>query len=326
MTVAVTGGSGVVGRAVVRHLVAAGEDVLALARSGESADVLSSLGVKVVIGDLLDMDILGELVEGREKVFHIAGVNEMCSRERGLMWRSNVQGSVAVLEASIRAGVSRFIYTSSAVTIGEAKGAVGSETSPHRGHFLSEYERSKTVAERLVLDRTGEIEVVSVNPSSVQGPGRSTGTGEILLQVARGKLPALVDTTLSLVDIDDCARGHLLAAAKGRSGNRYILSGAVITVREAVRLLNRYLGRRQRPWFVRPEVVTAVAPLVEKVFNLTGRHAPLCAESARVLLHGHRYDATLSREELGMEYTGLDRTLARTLEWFREEGLLDAQT
>lgn len=323
MSVAVTGGSGVVGRAVVRHLVAAGEDVWALARSPRSSHVLSSLGAKVVSGDMFDVEAVNRLVEGRHKVFHIAGVNQMCSRDPALMWRGNVEGSVMVLEASVRAGVTRFIHTSSAVTIGEPRGTVGSETSLHRGHFLSEYERSKAVAERLVLDRADVIEVVSVNPSSVQGPGRSTGTAEIFLAIARGNLPLLVDATISLVDIDDCARGHLLAADRGRNGRRYILSGPVVTVREAVLRLGRHLGRRKRPWFVRPGLVTAVAPLADILFRMTHKPSPLCAESARVLLHGHQYDATRSRDELGVEYAGLDEMLARTLDWFRREGLLD---
>jgi dihydroflavonol-4-reductase len=198
---------------------------------------------------------------------------------------------------------------------------VGTEITPHRGYFLSQYERSKTVAERLVLDRSDEIDVVSVNPSSVQGPGRSTGTGAIFLAAARGNLRFVIDATVSLVDIDDCARGHLAAASQGRTGQRYILSGPVVTVREAVRMLNKHLGHRIAPWFVQPRAVTAIAPIVDAAFRIAGRRSLLCAESARVLLHGHRYDASRSSEELGLEYTSLDDTLVRTLEWFRSEGL-----
>lgn len=317
-----TGGSGVVGRAVVRHLVESGEEVWALARSARSFDILESLGAKVVAGDVLDFDAVTRLVERRQRVFHIAGVNELCSKDPEMMWKVNVEGSTTVLEASIRSGVTRFIHTSSAVTVGEPKGSVGTETSQHRGYFLSEYERSKTVAEQLVLDRAGEIDVISVNPSSVQGPGRSTGTGAIFLAIARGSLPFLVDTTISLLDIDDCARGHLLAAERGRTGRRYILSGPTLTVREAVRLLDQQTGRRRSPWFIRPSAVTVAAPIVDSVSRFVGRRSRLCAESARVLLHGHRYDASRSTEELGLEYTDLDTTLVRSLGWFRDQGLI----
>lgn len=322
MKVAVTGGSGVVGRAVVSRLVAEGHDVTALARSVPSLQTLDGLGAAVVTGDLLDPGVLDRLVDGSEVVFHIAGINEMCSRDPSQMWRANVEGSVAVLDACERNRVRRLVHTSSAVTIGEEHGTVATENTKHRGHFLSEYERSKTVAERLVLDRVGTVQVVSVNPSSVQGPGRATGTGAILLSIAQGSAPLLVDATISLVDIEDCARGHILAAERAVPGERYIMSGAVLTIREGVDLINRHIGRRTRPWFLKPQVITGVAPIAAGVSRVTGRAAPLCPESARVLLAGHRYDGSKATRDLGLEYTPLDDTLDRTLAWFGEQGLL----
>lgn len=322
MRVAVTGGSGVVGFAVVRHLVESGHEVRALARSSDSSAKLDDLGASVIRGDIFDTDTLGRMVEGSERVFHIAGVNEICSRDPSWMWKVNVEAALGVLEASARAGVSRLIHTSSAVTIGVEQGMVGNEESKHRGHFLSEYERSKTVAERLVFDSAGDIEVVSVNPSSVQGPGRSSGTGALLLAAARGSLPVLVDTTISLVDIDDCARGHLLAAAHGKPGDRYILSGATVTIRDVVTALNGLLGRTRRPWFIKPVAVTAIAPVVAAGFRLVGKPSPLCPESARVLRNGHVYDGGKATRDLGLEYTPLEHTLSRTLDWFRAGELI----
>lgn len=322
MRVAVTGGSGVVGAAVVRHLISAGHDVRALARSPESSVKLDQLGASVVHGDVLDPDAVERLVKGCDRVFHVAGVNELCSREPARMWKVNVDAAVGVLEASARSGVSRFVHTSSAVTVGEEQGTVGSEGSKHRGYFLSEYERSKTVAERLVFDSRHDIEVVMVNPSSVQGPGRSTGTGALLVAAARGDLAVFVDTTVSLVDIDDCARGHLLAADHGRPGERYILSGAVVGIREALRMLDREQARTRRPWFIKPTALMAAAPIVDVVRRGLGKQSPLCAESARVLLHGHTYDGSKAGRDLGLEYTPLQETLSRTLDWFRAEGLV----
>jgi dihydroflavonol-4-reductase len=322
LRVAVTGGSGVVGTAVVRLLVASGDEVWALARSSQSSAKLADLGASVVHGDVLDAKAVDRLVKASERVFHIAGVNELCSRDPSRMWRVNVDATLSVLEASARAGVSRFIHTSSAVTIGEDEGTVGTEESKHRGHFLSEYERSKTVAERLVFDSARDIEVLSVNPSSVQGPGRSTGTGALLLAAARWSLPALVDTTVSLVDIDDCARGHVLAAEHGRPGERYILSGAVISIRDAVTELNRQLGRTRRPWFIKASALAAIAPLIDASFRVVGKTSPLCSESARVLLNGHEYDGTKATRVLGLDYTPLSHTLSRTIDWFRAEGLV----
>lgn len=321
MRVAVTGGSGVVGTAVVRHLLGEGHEVWALARSREASAKLDGLGARVVHGDVVDREAVRRLVKGSRRVFHIAGVNEMCSRDPARMWRVNVEAAAGVLSECGAAGVERLIHTSSAVTIGEEHGSIGREDSSHRGHFLSEYERSKTVAERLLLDST-DMEVVSVNPSSVQGPGRSTGTGALLLAAARGSLPFVVDTTVSLVDIDDCARGHLAAADKGTPGERYILSGAALTVRAAIRQLNRHLGRRKSPWFVKPVAVTAIAPVVDIVVRALGKHPPLCPETARVLLNGHTYDGSRATLELGLEYTPVGETIARTLSWFQAEGLI----
>lgn len=322
MKVAVTGGSGVVGSAVVRHLVDAGEDVWALARSPEASAKLAALGASVVHGDVLDNSAVDRLVKGSRRVFHVAGVNELCSPDPAGVWAVNVEAAVAVLEASARAGVERLVHTSSAVTIGEEQGIVGTETSKHRGYFLSEYERSKTVSERLLLHSVNEMDVVSVNPSSVQGPGRSTGTGALLLAAARGKAPFAVDTTISLVDIDDCARAHLLAAHKGDPGERYIVSGATLRVREVVRMLNRVSGRRRSPWFVKPSLVKALAPAADVMSRLVGKRSDLCAESARVLLHGHRYDGSKATRELGLKYTPIEDTLERTFRWFRREGLV----
>lgn len=319
MKVAVTGGSGVVGAVIVRHLVEAGYDVRALARSPESSAKLSRLGASVVHGDLLDDTATSRIVKGCERVFHVAGVNEMCSRDPQRMWRVNVEGTLQTLRASARAGVARFIHTSSAATLGEATGTVGFESSKHRGYFLSDYERSKTVAERLAFDSVADIEVVSVNPSSVQGPGRASGTGGLLMAAALGKLPVLVDATFSMVDIDDCARGHLLAADVGVPGQRYVLSGSVLTVREVVGTLRRLAGKTRPPIYLKPRAVSALAPVVDRSLTVLGKTSPLCSESARVLLHGHRYDGSRASRDLGLEYTPAESTLERALHWYREE-------
>lgn len=323
MKVGVTGGSGVVGSAVVRHLVADGHDVWALARAPRAARKLDHLGAHVVHGDVRDPDALSRLFKGCRHVFHVAGVNELCPEDPEGMWEVNVDASRSVLEACDRADVERLIHTSSAVTIGEPRGVVGTESTKHRGRFLSEYERSKTVAERLLFDMITDVEVVAVNPSSVQGPGRATGTGALLLAAARGRLPFLVDTTISLVDIDDCARGHLLAADRGEPGERYILSGVTMTIREAVRDMGRRMGRRRTPWFIERSVIKAAAPIAEKVSRALGQRPVLCPESARVLLHGHAYDGSKAARQLDLVYTPVTDTLGRTVEWFRSEGLLD---
>jgi dihydroflavonol-4-reductase len=322
MSVAVTGGTGVVGRAVVAALVDAGHRVRGMARSTAAAAVLTRMGAEPVQGSLDDGESVGRLVEGADLVFHVAGVNRLCPSQPVELWEGNVAGTRAVMEACRAAGVGRLVHTSSAVTVGEEAGSIGSESSPHRGHYLSYYERTKTEAERMLLAERGSLDVVIVNPSSVQGPGRSTGTGRMLLEAARGRSRLLVDTTFSLVDIEDCARGHLLAAERGQAGERYLLSGSTLTTRQAVGLIDRLMGRDSRAFFLRRPVFSGLGRLVGAGYAVVGRDAPVCAESVRVLLHGHRYDGSRATRELGLDYTPIDETLSRTIAWFQAEGML----
>jgi dihydroflavonol-4-reductase len=319
---AVTGGTGVVGRALVRHLIDSGHHVTGLVRSSGSARALEGMGAVAVEGDVLDPGGLVPALEGHDWVFHVAGVNELCSADPDYMDLVNVQGTRNVLAACRSAGVGRLIHTSSAAAIGEPHGTVGSETSPHRGSYLSRYERSKHLSERAVLEESEDLDVVVVNPSSVQGPGRATGTGRLLLDVLNGKLPFLVETKVSVVDIDDCSAGHLLAAERGRRGERYILSGASVTIGEALDLLRAGIRRQVEPKFAPGWLVSIGAGAVEAGSKVMRRHPPVCREMVRVLRAGHVYDGSRATEELGLDYTPIESTIARTVAWFKGQGLL----
>ncbi|MGA7272143.1 MAG: NAD-dependent epimerase/dehydratase family protein [Acidimicrobiia bacterium] len=319
---AITGGTGVVGAAVLRHLVESGDEVRGLSRSQASDGAVATLGARPVRGDVLDHSALLDAFSGCEIVYHVAGINEMCSTDPDRMYRVNVEGSRNVVRACAAAGVRRLVYTSSAVTIGEEAGVRANEETPHRGTYLSAYERSKHHAERVVFAERTPVEVVAVNPSSVQGPGRATGTGGLILDVLAGRLPFLIEATVSMVDIDDCARGHLLAARNGVPGRRYILSGFTTTVSEAVEGAAAVLGRpvevRLAPiWLVRAAVATVHAGA-----RMIGRRLPVCPEMIRVVSHGTDYDGSLAERELNLEYTPADETISRMVNWFRDQGLL----
>lgn len=322
--VLVTGASGIVGQALVRRLVGDGRSVRGLARTAASARTIQAMGAQVVSGDVLDRDSLAEALRGCSTLFHVAGVNAMCLRDPSDMLRINVQGSVNAVRAAADAGVGRMIYTSSASVIGEARGTTGREDSPHRGSYLSAYERSKRLAEdrAFELSRSLGVDLVAVNPASVQGPGRATGSARLLLEVVNGRLPVLVQTTFSLVDIADCARGHQLAEARGTPGDRYLLSGASISTRQAVDLLERIWGLRRRVRFVPRWVATATGAVAGMGAALLRRDAPICREAVRTVLHGHRYDGSRATRELGLRYTAVEVTLRRTLEWCAERGLV----
>jgi dihydroflavonol-4-reductase len=326
VAVLVTGGTGFVGRALVERLLREGHEVRALARSEDSAGALAALGAEPVRGDVLDPDALDPAMRGCELVYHAAGANAFCLRDPSPLFEVNVGGSENVARAAARAGVGRVVYTSSAATLGEASGTVGSESSQHRGWFLSDYERSKFEAERAVLAvalETG-LEVVCVNPASVQGPGRSKGSARLLLDYLNGRIPAVVDSRLSLVDIEDCTEGHLLAASHGAPGERYVLSGATVSTRDGLALVGRLVGV-ERPVRTLPgSLAVAAATAVETLARARRRDPSICRELARTLLHGHAYDGSKAERELGLRYTPLEETLRRTVEWWAEQGLVAA--
>lgn len=324
MRVAVTGGSGVVGTAVVRHLIGSGAEVVATARGRTAAQRLEGLGAVAVPGDVNDFGAMARAFEECDTVYHVAGVNEMCSPDPAAMYRVNVEGTRTVVRACRAASVRRMVLTSSAGAIGEAKGAVADETTPHRGYYLSAYERSKHHAEQVAFAEAGEVEVVAVNPSSVQGPGRATGTGKLILQVVSGRLPVMVESTITLVDIDDCARGHLLAAEKGVAGERYLLSGHTLTVSRAVEIAGEVLGREVRTRLLPLPLAYAGSFLVAAGARLVGKRPSFCPEMVRVIAHGHRHDGSRATRELGLQYTPIRETLSRMIEWFRAEGLMPA--
>ena len=321
-----TGGTGFLGQAIVERLVGEGDRVKALARSEDAARALGGLGAEPVRGNLLDPEALAAAMRGCELVYHAAGANAFCVRDPSPMFEVNVRGSENVVRAAARAEVKRVVYTSSAATLGERKGTVGSEQSPHRGRFLSDYERSKFEAERSVFaaaDETG-VEVVCLNPASVQGPGRATGSTQLLLDYLNGRLKAVVDTTLSLIDIADCTTGHLLAASAGKPGDRYVLSGATLTVREGLALLGRLSGVEQPVRALPPRLAMTVATVVEGVAWVRRRPPRICRELARTLTHGHAYDGSKAARELGLHYTPIEETLRRTIDWWVEQGLVHA--
>jgi dihydroflavonol-4-reductase len=326
-TAFVTGGTGFLGGAIVQRLVALGRPVRALTRSDEGARKLRALGAEPVRGDVLDRGTLRDAMRGCGVVYHAAGVNAFCLRDTSPLFEVNVQGSLNAVHAAADASVGRVVYTSSAATLGEAGGSHGTESSPHRGWFLSSYERSKFEAERAVLAaaHTCGIEVVSVNPASVQGPGRATGTARLLLDYLNGKLKHVVDSTISLVDVADCTEGHLLAESRGEPGERYVLSGATLTIRDGVRLLERLTGIEGKVRSLPPALALAAAAAVETVARLRRRNPRVCRELVRTALHGHAYDGSRAVQELGLRYTPVEETIRRTIDWFMEQGLVRPQ-
>ena len=318
----ITGGTGLVGSAILRGLLQQGREVKALCRSEASAHALEEAGATPSPGDLLDGEALEKSMLGCDVVYHAGGINAFCLRDRSPLFEVNVIGSLNVVESALRAGIRRVVYTSSAATIGEKSRTVGREDSMHRGWFLSEYERSKYEAERAVIgaSRARGLELVCLNPASVQGPGRAEGTARIIIHYLSGKLKYFVNTRFSLVDVEDCIRGHLLAEEKGRPWTRYVLSSGTLSSIEALGLMARITGVQHVPRFVPGRLATAAAGVVSGLFRARAREAPVCREMVRTLVHGHSYDGSRAGRELGIEYTPIEETIERTVQWLVAEG------
>ncbi len=320
----VTGASGFIGGALTTRLLERGDRVTGLARSDAAAEKVAARGAEVVRGDVLDEESMAAGMAGCEAAYHVAGMNSHCPPDPDLLLRVNVRGAEAAVRAAARAGVRRLVYTSSAASLGEPEGTVGDEDCVHRGSYLSVYDRSKHEGEQAVFAaaaRTG-VEVVAVNPSSVQGPPRTGGNGGIIIAYLNGKLPVFVDTQVSVVDIKDCVEGHLLAAERGESGRRYVLNGATIPALRALEIVAELSGVRDRVRMVPAPVARVAVAVAESAYRLRGRTPSVCRARVRTILHGHRYDGSRATRELGLEYMPVADTFARTIDWAVAEGLV----
>lgn len=322
--VALTGGSGLVGGHLLRTLVADGLSVTAIVRSAAAAAKVDAEGGTPVVVDLFDASGLKQALWGIPILYHVAGVNETCPSDPSAMDRVNIEGTRSIIAASATSGVGRVVYTSSAATIGEAEGMIGTEATRHQGTYLSPYARSKHVAEGVALAEASAhgVDLVVVNPSSVQGPGRSGGSARILLYALRAKRPLLVDTKVSLIDIEDCTRGHRAAAAKGRAGERYLLSGATLSVSDAIALAERITTTSINPRWLSAGMARVIGRPVASLVNLMKPSADVCPALIDTLLHGHRFDGSRAERELGISYTPIEDTFQRTIEWFVDHGLV----
>jgi dihydroflavonol-4-reductase len=320
----VTGASGFIGGALATRLLERGDEVVGLARSDAAAEKVAARSAEVARGDLLDEDSIAAGMAGCEAAFHVAGVNSHCPPDPGMLLRVNVGGAEAAVRAAARAGIGRMVYTSSAAALGEPEGTVGTEDCTHRGSYLSVYDRSKHEGERAVFAAAAEtgVEVVAVNPSSVQGPPRTGGNGGLIIAYLNGKLPAFVDTQVSLVDVQDCIEGHLLAAERGQSARRYVLNGATLHSLEALEIVSELSGVRERVRMIPRPVARAAVAMAEIAYRLRGKTPSVCRARVRTILHGHRYDGSRATRELGLEYTPVADTFARTIEWAVAEGLV----
>ena len=322
MDALVTGGTGFVGANVVRELLADGATVRVLARPRSDRRALADLPVEIVEGDLLDAASLRRAVAGVETVFHVAADYRLWVPDRQLLFRTNVDGTRAVLEAATEAGARRIVYTSTVGALGiPHDGTPGTEDTPvSLRDMVGPYKASKFLAEQaaLAMARAG-APVVVVNPSAPVGPWdvKPTPTGQMIVDFMRGRMFASLDTGLNLVHVRDVARGHLLAARRGRIGDRYILGHVNLSLREIWARLAAITGRRPPRLTIPYGVAWLGAACLEGAARMTGRTPQVPLTAVRMARKRMYFSPAKAVGELGLPQTDVGEALQDAVEWFR---------
>lgn len=317
----VTGATGFVGNHLARHLAARGEQLRLLARPSSDLAALRDCGAEVAIGDLLDFDSLLRAARGCSAVFHVAAEYSLWSRDPPRVYRVNVEGTRNMLRAARRAGVGRLVHTSSVGTIcPPADGAPVTEMSPSTlDGMVGHYKRSKLLAERAAMRAAARgQDVVVVNPTAPVGERdfKPTPTGRIVLDFLRGRMPAYMDTGLNFVDVRDVARGHWLAMARGRPGQRYLLGSENLTLRRILELLAEVSGRPAPRIRLPYAAAWAAGAACEAWSRLTGQPPAVPLEGVRMARKRMYADCGKARRELSYSPAPVEPALARAVAWF----------
>jgi dihydroflavonol-4-reductase len=322
-----SGATGFVGSAVARALLREGWQVKALVRQNSDRRNLQGLQIETVAGDLNDRSSLDHAVAGCEALFHVAADYRLGARRPEELYRTNVEGTRNVLNAARSAGVGRIVYTSSVATIGiPADGSPGCEETPVAlADMIGHYKRSKFLAEQVARDAAlAGASVVIVNPSTPIGPGdvKPTPTGQMVLDAAAGRMPAYLDTGLNVVHVDDVAAGHLLAFHRGRDGERYILGGDDMTLREILVEIARIAGRSPPRIRLPNAAVLPLAYAAEAMAWLTGRTTRITVEAVRMARKRMFFSSDKAVRELGYRWRARTKAFEDAVLWLREQRLL----
>jgi dihydroflavonol-4-reductase len=329
MTTLVTGATGFVGSHVARLLVNQGHAVRIFSRPTSkktgNVDVLADLPVERAEGDLRDAASIERAMRGVRRVFHVAADYRLWSAHPEEIYESNVEGTRKLLEAARGAGVGRIVYTSTVATIAVPResGLPNEATRSELGEMIGHYKRSKFMAEQEAIRAAAAgVPVVIVNPTAPIGPGdwKPTPTGKIILDFLNGKMPAYVDTGLNVVAVEDVAAGHLLAAEKGRIGERYILGARNLTLKQILDMLSMIVGR-PAPRVRLPHAIALAAGYADEFFaRLRGREPQIPVEGVKMSRHRMFVESDKAERELGYKPTAVEAALERAVRWYEKHG------
>ena len=326
--VLVTGASGFVGSAVVRALLAAGYPVRALLRTTSPRGNLSALDLEIVEGDMRDAESVARAMAGARYVMHVAADYRLWSSDREEIRHNNVTGTRTVMEAALRGGVERIVYTSSVAALAlRSDGQAADEaTAIAETAAIGAYKRSKVAAQHMVemMIARDNLPAVIVNPSTPIGPRdiRPTPTGRIIVEAASGRMPGYVDTGLNLVHVDDVAAGHLAALVHGKVGERYILGGQDVLLADMLRDIAQLVGRKPPRLRMPRRLLYPAAAMAEMIANRTGREPFLTLDGLRMAKNRMFFTSAKATRDLGFKARPYAEGLRDAVEWFRGAGHL----
>jgi len=324
MITLVTGAAGFLGSHVARQLVERGEEVRVLLRPTSTNRAISNLSLEYATGDLRDAASLDRAMAGVKRVFHVAADYRLWARRSKDIYDSNVGGTKNMLEAAKRAGVEQFIYTSTVATIAVDRPALPNEATDSKlDEMVGHYKRSKWLAEKEVLGaaKNGFPAIVAM-PTTPVGPGdwKPTPTGKIILDFLNGKMPGYVETGLNFVGVEECAAGHLLVAEKGKLGERYLLGGENLTLKQLLDALAGITGL-PAPKLKIPHALALGVAYAETAFSrLIGKEPQIPVEGVKIAQHRMFVDCTRARRELGFHAAPVAAALERAVRWYEANG------
>ncbi len=325
----VTGGNGFVGCHVVRALLARGDHARVLARKGADLSALKGLDCELATGDVRDRDSIERAVRGCDEIYHVAADYRLWVPDAAPMYATNVEGTRNVLAAARAANVARVVYTSTVGTLGIPRDGLGREDTPvSLSGMVGPYKRSKFLAEQAALEAVSAgVPVVIVNPSTPVGPldYKPTPTGRVIVDFLNGRMPAYMDTGLNLVDVEDVARGHLLAAERGVVGEKYILGGENLSLEHLLGRLAAFSGIPAPRVRIPYAVAYGFALGAEAVARTITKRPPRASlTEVRMARKRMFFDSAKARAALGYAPGPVDGALSRAIEFFRRIGLAAA--
>jgi len=326
MTTLVTGAAGFLGSHVTRQLVARGDDVRVLMRPSSTNRAIADLSLEYVTGDLRDPASLDRAMKDVKRVFHVAADYRLWARRKQDIYDSNVGGTKNLLDAANRAGVEQLIYTSTVATIAVDRPQHPNEfTDARLEEMVGHYKRSKWLAEKEALSAAKNgLPVIVAMPTTPVGPWdwKPTPTGKIILDFLNGKMPGYVETGLNFVGVEDCAAGHLLIAEKGKVGERYLLGGQNLTLKQMLDALSKITGL-PAPKLKIPHGLALGVAYASTVFSrLLGREPGIPVEGVKIARHMMFVDCSRAQRELGFKAGPVAAALERAVRWYEANGYI----